>query len=84
MNGHGIYKWPNGAVYEGNFENDLRHGHGILKEADGKSYDVEYKNDEIQKIRAHSISVIDENLKIMQVGNKRRLVICDHIARKRS
>ena len=36
MSGQGTYKWANGDVYVGNFENDVKHGQGNFTYADGR------------------------------------------------
>lgn len=38
QNGHGIEKWPDGTVYEGEFKNGLKHGEGTYKWNDGSFY----------------------------------------------
>lgn len=44
-NGPGIYAWPNGANYTGNFLNGKFHGQGTYSWADGKKYTGGFKND---------------------------------------
>lgn len=39
MNGKGIFKWPDGRSYEGEYKDDKKHGFGVLKWADGKKYE---------------------------------------------
>ena len=39
MNGKGIYTWPDGKKYEGDYYNDKKHGHGIFTWANGYKYD---------------------------------------------
>ena len=34
----------NGAVYEGQFKENMKHGHGMFKYADGNVYKGEFKN----------------------------------------
>lgn len=34
--GFGIYKWPNGAYYQGEFERDMKHGIGKTVYENGK------------------------------------------------
>jgi len=36
--GHGVYRWPSGNVYEGEFFNDHRHGLGEMRWVDGSFY----------------------------------------------
>jgi hypothetical protein len=38
MNGYGVLKWPDGKVYEGLFENDLKHGAGKLTTPSGDTF----------------------------------------------
>ena len=30
MHGKGEFYWPNGSIYRGQYENDLKHGQGIM------------------------------------------------------
>ena len=34
-NGFGVFKWPEGDIYEGNFKDDISHGYGEMTLADG-------------------------------------------------
>lgn len=43
--GPGIYAWPNGANYTGNFLNGKFHGQGTYAWPDGKKYSGGFKND---------------------------------------
>jgi hypothetical protein len=48
FSGEGTYKWANGAVYQGQFLNGLRHGRGIWKSnarGKGDTYEGEYCQD---------------------------------------
>lgn len=36
MHGKGIFKWPDGRVYEGDYMNDKKHGFGRVWWADGR------------------------------------------------
>ena len=38
MNGKGIFKWPDGKIFEGYYKNDKKEGYGIFKWADGRIY----------------------------------------------
>lgn len=38
MDGFGLYKWPNGSSYEGQYSEDLRHGTGTFTWSDGRKY----------------------------------------------
>ena len=44
--GFGIYRWSDGSIFEGNFENDLRHGKGKFLWSNGESYDGDYLQDQ--------------------------------------
>lgn len=44
MNGRGIYKWPDGRIYEGDYVDDKKEGQGILISASGKKYDGAWKS----------------------------------------
>ena len=45
MNGYGVYIWPDGKKYEGEFLNDKRNGEGIMNFPDGRTYDGGWKDD---------------------------------------
>ena len=30
MDGNGIFEWPDGRTYEGEYENDKKHGMGLI------------------------------------------------------
>lgn len=36
--GYGIYTWPNGDVFMGQWVDGVRHGGGIFRSADGREY----------------------------------------------
>ena len=42
MHGRGQRTWPNGAKYDGEYENDLPNGHGVEIFPDGSSFDGNY------------------------------------------
>ena len=42
MKGRGIFSWPDGRSYEGDFVNNHRHGQGRLTWEDGHYYDGEW------------------------------------------
>ena len=44
--GKGIYKWNDGSIYEGFYEDDLRSGKGTFTWANGESYQGDYYKDE--------------------------------------
>jgi len=35
-------RWPDGGVYDGSWQNDMRHGKGMRRYADGKIFSGEY------------------------------------------
>ena len=41
----GIFRWPNGACYNGEFVGNKRHGDGKQQWPDGSSYVGEFQND---------------------------------------
>lgn len=38
MHGLGTYKWLDGRMYHGMYENDKKHGFGVYVWADGRAY----------------------------------------------
>ena len=44
MEGSGIYTWPDGRKYEGEYINDKKEGHGIFFWPDGRKYEGGWKN----------------------------------------
>ena len=38
MNGFGVFTWPDGRKYEGNYKNDKQDGYGTFTWSDGKQY----------------------------------------------
>ncbi len=50
MNGYGVLRWPDGKVYEGQFENDLKHGQGKLTTPIGDVFQGEWVMDEFKNI----------------------------------
>lgn len=42
--GHGVYRWPDGRVYEGNWERSRQHGQGEFRWPDGRVYRGQYKD----------------------------------------
>ena len=43
---YGIYRWIDGSIYEGEYQDDLRHGKGRFLWANGESYEGDYLKDE--------------------------------------
>ena len=43
LHGYGVYTWPDGRKYEGEYQNDQKHGKGIYTWPDGKKYDGGWK-----------------------------------------
>ena len=44
MHGEGVYHWPDGRSYKGNFKNDKKNGYGVYKYPDGRSYKGSFKD----------------------------------------
>ena len=44
MSGKGVFTWPNGTKYEGEYLNNLKHGQGVYSGDNGKSYSGEWLN----------------------------------------
>ena len=44
MEGKGIFLWPDGRKYEGEFKNDKKNGYGEFTSSDGKKYKGEWKD----------------------------------------
>ena len=44
--GFGIYRWIDGSIYEGEYQDDLRHGKGRFLWSNGESYEGDYLKDE--------------------------------------
>ena len=43
LDGSGIYSWPDGRKYDGQYVDDKKHGHGIYYWPDGKKYEGGWK-----------------------------------------
>ena len=43
MEGRGVFRWPNGRVYEGNFVNNKKSGNGKMTWPEGNYYDGEWE-----------------------------------------
>jgi hypothetical protein len=46
--GKGIYTFPDGSKYDGDWEDNKKHGKGIFTWFDGSKYEGYYKNDKKQ------------------------------------
>ena len=44
MEGEGIFEWPDGRKYIGEYKNDKKEGHGVFTWNDGRIYDGNWKN----------------------------------------
>ena len=44
LDGKGIYYWPDGRRYDGDYENDKKHGFGAYYWPDGKAYEGHWVN----------------------------------------
>ena len=44
MDGHGVFTWPDGRRYEGDYKDDKKDGYGIFEWADGKKYKGYWQN----------------------------------------
>jgi len=42
MSGYGVYKYPDGRKYTGEFVNDKMHGKGVYEWGDGRVYDGKF------------------------------------------
>ena len=45
--GFGTFQWKNGAIYEGEFDNDMLNGKGLYIFPDGKKYNGDWKNNKM-------------------------------------
>jgi hypothetical protein len=45
MNGKGKYTWPDGAVYDGDWKDDIKNGEGKSTYPDGIVYEGDFKDD---------------------------------------
>ena len=43
MHGKGLYKWPDGGEYYGDYVNNIKEGYGRFKWNNGKIYEGEFK-----------------------------------------
>jgi hypothetical protein len=44
MHGKGLYKWPDGGEYYGDYVNNIKEGIGRFKWANGKIFEGQFKN----------------------------------------
>lgn len=49
-NGIGVYQWPNGTSYEGQWLNDQMHGRGIQTFQDSTIYEGEFLNNKAEGV----------------------------------
>lgn len=42
--GHGVFKWNNGEIFEGNWENGMKNGHGTWSSPKGDFYEGHWQN----------------------------------------
>ena len=66
MNGRGIFWWPDGKKYAGDFVADEFQGHGIKTWPNGKKYEGQFVDDEFEGSAGlagcSGISVVEERL----------------------
>ena len=56
MHGKGVYKWPDGGEYYGDYVNNVKEGFGVFRWTNGKIYEGEFKNgkpDGVGKLKTH-------------------------------
>ena len=44
MSGYGVFDWPDGRKYEGDYLDDKKHGHGTFRWSDGRIYQGTWVN----------------------------------------
>jgi len=44
MEGSGVFTWPDGRRYEGEYIDDKKEGHGVFYWPDGRKYEGGWKN----------------------------------------
>ena len=44
MHGYGVFSWPDGRKYEGNYANDIKEGKGKFSWPDGRLFVGTWKN----------------------------------------
>lgn len=42
MNGKGVFNWPSGAVYQGEYLKGIKHGYGKMMWSTGKVYEGQW------------------------------------------
>jgi len=67
--GFGIYKWPNGNQYEGEFKNDFRDGYGKMTWRNGEIYTGYWK-----KGLQHGEGEVRVNLNFTALHNQQKML----------
>ena len=44
MDGRGVFTWPDGRKYEGEYKDDKKEGYGVFEWTDGKKYRGHWQN----------------------------------------
>jgi len=57
--GLGIYSWPDGDIFEGNFDIGKRYGRGVLTLANGEVYDQEWNEEKFEEFNKGLEPTID-------------------------
>jgi hypothetical protein len=47
QHGKGLFKWPDGRKYNGNWENGKQHGQGVYWDRRGRRHDKQWRNGEM-------------------------------------
>jgi hypothetical protein len=65
MHGKGLYKWPDGGEYYGDYINNIKEGNGVFKWVNGKVFEGPFKNG-----RPHGVGKLKTNNKEIEVEFK--------------
>ena len=57
MNGYGVYTWPDGSVYDGDWAGGLRSGKGTFIDINGDRYDGDWSNGQRNGQGAYSFGI---------------------------